>query len=57
MPGVFERRYLRLRVGAGFVLEQNIVIPVRIKRRVKIDQVNGLIRDVIPQDIQIIAVV
>lgn len=38
------------------VLEQ-VVIALRIKRRVEIDKVNRLISDVLPQHLQIIAVV
>lgn len=51
VPGVFERRDLRLRVGPALVFEQNVVVAVGIEWRVKVDQVNGLVPDVFPQDI------
>jgi hypothetical protein len=35
--------------GAGFVHEQNIVIAVRIKRRVKVNKIDGLVLDVFAQ--------
>ena len=57
MPRVLERGYLRLGLRARFVLEQHVVIAVGIERRVQIDQVNRLVLDVVPQDIQIVAVV
>lgn len=59
MPGVFESGYLRLGLDAGFVFEKNVVIPVRIKRRIKIHEIDTGIRKIIPvlQDLQIIAVV
>jgi hypothetical protein len=37
--------------------EKHVVIAVRVKRRVEIDQVNRLILDVVPEDLQIVAVV
>ena len=37
--------------GARLVLEKHVVIAVRVKWPVKIDEVNGLILDVIPQDL------
>ncbi len=57
MPRVLERGYLRLGLGAGFVFEEDVVIAVRIKGRVEVDQVDGLVLDVFPQDVQIVAVV
>jgi hypothetical protein len=59
MPGVFESRYLRLGLDAGFVFEKNVVVPVRIKRRIEIYKIDTSIRKIIPvlQDLQIIAVV
>lgn len=37
------------------VLEEQVVIALRIKRRIEIDQVQRLIRSVLPQHLQIIA--
>ena len=57
MPRVLKRGDLRLGLGAGFVFEQDLIIAVAIERRVQIDEVDGLVLDVIPQDVQIVAVV
>ena len=57
MPRVFERRYLRIGLDAGFVFEKYVVIAVGIKRWVKIDEINRLVLDLFPQDLQIVAVV
>jgi len=57
VPRILERRYLRLGFGPRFVLEQDVVIAVGIKRRVQIDQVNRLVPYAVPQDVQIVAVV
>lgn len=50
-PRILERRYLRLRIGAALVFEQDVVIAVRIERRIEVDKVNGLILDVFPQNL------
>jgi hypothetical protein len=57
VPGVFERVYLRIGFGARLVLEKYVVVAVRIKWRVEIDEINGFILNVIPQDLKIVAVV
>ena len=59
MPGVFESGYLRLGLDAGFVFEKNIVIPVRVKRRIEINEIDTGVGEIIPilQDFQVIAVV
>ena len=59
VPGVFESGYPRLRLDAGFVFEKNVVIPVRIKRRIEINEIDAGVRKIIPvlQDLQIVAVV
>lgn len=57
VPRVFERRDLRFAVAARFVAEQYVVIPIAVERRIKIDQIDRLVLDVVPQDLQIIAVV
>ena len=51
VPGVFERVYLRIGFGTGLVLEKRVVMAVRVKRRVKAHQINGLVLDVVPQDL------
>ncbi len=38
-------------------LRYHVIVAVGNERRVEVDQVNGLVRDVFPQNIQIIAVI
>jgi len=57
MPRVLECGYLRLGLRARFVLKKYVVIAVGIERRVEIDQVYRLVLDVLPQDVEIVAVV
>jgi hypothetical protein len=52
-----RNRHLQIRRDAGFILKKHVVIAVRIKRRIEINEVNGFILDVIPHDLQIIAVI
>lgn len=57
VPRILER--LDLRVGAvpGLRLEQNVVVGVRVERRVEVDEIDALVRDAVVQDLQIVAVV
>ena len=56
---VFERRVgeltssrdLRLGIAARFVAKQHVVIAVRVKRRVEIDEINRLVLDIVPQNL------
>ena len=57
VPSVFECRDLRRRIAPRFVTEQNVVIAVRVKRRVEINEIDGIVLDIIPQDLEIVAVV
>ena len=57
VPCVFERRDLRFAVTARFVAKQHVVITITIKRRIEIDEIDGLVFDVVPQYLEIIAVV
>ena len=57
MPRVFERRDLRFGIGARFVAEQYVVIAVAVKRRIKIDEIDRFILDIVTGDLQIVAVV
>jgi len=41
--------YLRVGLGPRFLPEQHVVIAVRVKRRVEIDLIDGLVLDVLPQ--------
>ncbi|HEY1770298.1 MAG TPA: hypothetical protein VGG02_08590 [Chthoniobacterales bacterium] len=57
MPGILERLDLRLARPSLRQLEKQVVIALRIKRRVEIDQIHRLIRDLLPQHLQVIPVV
>jgi len=51
------RVYLRISSGTGFVFEKDVVIAVGIKRRVKVNKIDRLVLYIVPQDLQIVAVV
>ena len=57
MPRVVERLNLRRRLGAILLGEQDVVRRVRVEWRIEVDEVHGLIGDVTPQDIEVVAVV
>lgn len=56
MPGIFKRFDLRLALAAMFILKQDVIISIGIKRRIEVDEINTLVRHVLAQDIQVIAV-
>jgi hypothetical protein len=55
VPGVSEGANLRARLLARLVAEQDVVRRVRVERRVEVDEVDGLRRDVVAQDSQVVA--
>jgi hypothetical protein len=57
MPGVLEGFNLRLAVVAAGRFEEQIVVALGIERRVEIDEVNGFVRNVLAEDLEIVAVV
>ena len=57
MPRVFKRDDLRLALVPLGRFEEEIVVALGIKRRVEIDEVNGFGRDVVTQDVQVVAIV
>jgi hypothetical protein len=57
MPGVLEGFNLRLAVVAARRFEEQIVIALGIERRVEINEVNGFIRNVLAEDLEIVAVI
>ncbi len=57
MPRVLERRYLRFGFLARLVFEKDVVVAVAIERRVEIDEIDGFRLYLIPQYLQIVAVV
>ena len=56
-PGIGEGFFLRLGVGHIYRLEQDIISPLGVKRRVDVDQVDGFILDGVFEDIEAVAVV
>ena len=56
VPGVLEGRDLRLRTLPTLLPEEHVVSPVRVKRRVEVDEVNRLIGHVLAQNRQVIAI-
>jgi len=56
-PGVLEGPDLRGRPGAVVLGEQDVVVLVALERRVEVDEVNRLVLDIAPEDIEIVAVV
>ena len=55
VPGVLERLDLAFAAVPLGTLEQDVVIGVRIERRVEIDQIYALAGDMFAQDVQIVA--
>jgi hypothetical protein len=56
VPGVLEGLDLRVGAVAGLRLEQDVVIGVRVERRVEVDEVDALARDMLAENIEIVAV-
>ena len=54
---IFESHDLRIGIHPALVFEKHIVVAVGIERRIEINKIDRLIPDILPQDIQIIAVV
>lgn len=55
MPCVVERFDLRLAFFPGRRFEQDVIRCVRIEGRIKIDQVDAFVRDLVAKDAKIIA--
>ena len=55
MPRVFKRRDLRLALVPLGRFEQEIVVALGVERRIKVDQVNGFVREVVAQDVKVVA--
>jgi hypothetical protein len=45
MPGVLEGEQLRIGGVAGLVAEDDVVVAVRVERRVEVDQVDRGVRE------------
>src|SRR5438874_739091 len=57
MPSIEKRFDLRLARLAFGRLEKKIVVALRVERRIEIDEVHRFIRDLLAQDLEIVAVV
>ena len=51
----FKRRDLRLALVPLGRFEQEIVVALGIERRVEVDEVNGFVREVVAQDVEVVA--
>ena len=56
MPGVLERLDLRIGQHAGGRTKQDVIIGVRIERRVEIDQIDAVGGHMLPQHVDIVTV-
>ena len=56
-PGILEGADLACRLVAVFLFEQDVVVLVAFERGVEVDQVDGFVRDIPPEDVQVVAVV
>jgi hypothetical protein len=57
VPAILERLDLAVRGRALGRLEEDVVVGVGVERRVEIDQVDALVRNVLAQHLQIVAIV
>ena len=57
MPGVLEGEQLSVALAPRLVLEDDVVVAVAVERRVEVDEVDRRIRDVAPEDVEVVAVV
>jgi hypothetical protein len=57
VPSIFKGVYLCGGAGAVLLLKEDVVILVAFERRVEINQVNRLIGDISPQDVEVVTVV
>ena len=55
MPRVFKGRDLRLALVPLGRFEEEIVVALGIERRVEVDEVNGFSREVVAQDVEVVA--
>ena len=57
LPGVFEGHDLRGGAGAVALGEEHVVVLAAVEGRVEVDEVDGLVLDVLAQDGEVIAVI
>ena len=56
VPGIFKGFNLRLAALTLGRFEEEIVVALRIERRVEVDEVNGFVREVLAEDVEVVAV-
>ena len=56
VPCIIKRLNLRLAIIPRRGFEENIIIRIRIERRIKIDKINALILDLVSENREIIAI-
>ncbi len=57
LPGVFEGGDLGGGAGAVFFGEEDVVVLAGVERRIEVDEVYGLVRDVLAQNLEVVTVV
>ncbi len=57
LPGVFEGHDLRGGAGAVALGEEDVVVLAAVEGRVEVDEVDGLVLDVLAEDGEVVAVV
>ena len=57
MPGVLEGVNLAGGVGAVFFVEESVVVLGGIEGRIEINEVHGLVLEVTPEDVEVVAVI
>jgi hypothetical protein len=55
MPSILKRFYLRVRSVSLRAPKKNVVSGARIERRIEVNKIDRFIRDVLSQDVQVIA--
>ncbi len=57
LPGVFEGHDLGTGAGAIFFGEEDVVVLAAVEGRVEVDEVDGLVLDVLAEDGEVVAVI
>lgn len=56
-PRIFKCFELRSRASTVLFREEDVVVLIRIERRVEVDEINRLFFDVTPENVEVVAVV
>jgi len=57
MPSVLKREQLRVALPARLILENDVVVAIRVEGRVEVDEVDAGVGDVATEDLEVVAVV